>query len=151
MVDMTHTVKNIDDMFGAGNAQPAGAAASRELKGKKILVVDDNPINLDIAVEALMSSGANVDSAPGGAEAIKLLADAKYDLVLLDLTMPGVDGMTVGRTIRASSNNQQTPVLLFTASDTGDALRAVKELRAQGLVSKPVDVDDLLKSVAKHT
>jgi CheY-like chemotaxis protein len=149
MVEMSQTIKSVDDMFDAGGAR-ATVAASPGLRGKKILVVDDNLINLDIASETLVSSGAEVDSAPGGAEALKLLAATKYDLVLLDLTMPGVDGMEVGRTLRSSPNNGQTPVLLFTASDTGDAKRAVKELNAQGLVSKPVDVDDLLKSVAKH-
>lgn len=147
---MSQTVKSVDDMFGDGAGARPAVATSSGLKGKKFLVVDDNLINLDIAAETLLSSGAHVDSAPGGEEALTFLAKTKYDLVLLDLTMPGVDGMAVGRSIRSSQNNGTTAVLLFTACDTGDAKRAVKELNAQGLVPKPVDVDDLLKAVSKH-
>jgi CheY-like chemotaxis protein len=120
------------------------------LKGKRILVVDDNLINLDIASETLLTSGALVDSAASGEEALTYLAKAQYDLVLLDLTMPGIDGMTVGRSIRASENNGKAAVLVFTASDAGDAKAAVKELNAQGVIYKPVDVDDLLNTVGKH-
>ena len=147
---MSQTVKSVDDMFSGGAGARPAAATSPGLKGKKILVVDDNLINLDVAAETLLSSGADVDSAPGGEEALTFLASTKYDLVLLDLTMPGVDGMDVGRAIRSSQNNGTTAILVFTASDVGDAKRAVKELNAQGLVCKPVDVDDLLKSVSKH-
>jgi two-component system, sensor histidine kinase and response regulator len=120
------------------------------LAGKRILVVDDNPINLDIAAETLLLSGAEVDSAGGGEDAIALIAKTKYDLVLLDLTMPDVDGLEVGRSLRSSEKNSDTALLLFTASDVSDAQRAVQELKAQGLVSKPVDVDDLTRKVAQH-
>lgn len=120
------------------------------LAGKRILVVDDNPINLDIAAETLLLSGAEVDSAGGGEDAIALIAKTKYDLVLLDLTMPDVDGLEVGRSLRASEKNSKTALLLFTASDASDAQRAVRELSAQGLVSKPVDVDDLARKVAQY-
>ena len=126
------------------------ASPNARLTGKRILVVDDNLINLDIAGEALLSSGAEVDSAAGGEEALTFLAKTKYDLVLLDLTMPVIDGLTVGHAIRASENNGKTPVLLFTASDVGDAKRAAQEISAQGLVFKPVEVDDMLKSVSMH-
>lgn len=120
------------------------------LAGKKILIVDDNPINLDIAAETLLLSGADVDSAGGGEDALALIDKQKYDLVLLDLTMPDVDGLEVGRKLRSSEKNAKTALLLFTASDASDAQRAARELNAQGLVSKPVDVDDLTRKVAQH-
>ena len=120
------------------------------LAGKRILVVDDNPINLDIAAETLLLSGAEVDSAGGGEDAIALIAKTKYDLVLLDLTMPDVDGLEVGRSLRASEMNSKTALLLFTASDAADAQRAARELGAQGMVAKPVDVDDLTRKVAQY-
>lgn len=120
------------------------------LEGKRILVVDDNLINLDIATESLLLAGALVESASGGAEAIGLIETAKYDAVLLDLTMPGVDGLTVGRAIRASGKNGDTTVLLFTALDTNDTTHAMKEIRAQGLVPKPVDLEQMAKLIARH-
>lgn len=125
-------------------------AATPSLEGARILVVDDNEINLDIAAESLLQSGAAVDSADSGDKALELIAKTKYDVVLLDLTMPGTDGMTVGKAIRSSDKNANAAVVVFTASDNSDALRAVKALSAQGLVAKPVDVDDLLTVVAKH-
>lgn len=125
-------------------------AAMPSLGGTRVLVVDDNEINLDIAAESLLQSGAAVDSADSGDKALDLIASTKYDVVLLDLTMPGTDGMVVGKAIRSSEKNANTAVVVFTASDSVDALRAVRELSAQGLVAKPVDVDDLLAVVAKH-
>jgi CheY-like chemotaxis protein len=126
------------------------AANGSSLGGTRILVVDDNEINLDIAAESLLQSGAAVDSADSGDKALELIKQTKYDMVLLDLTMPGTDGMVVGKAIRSSAKNADTAVVVFTASDSVDALRAVRELSAQGLVAKPVDVDDLLAVVAKH-
>lgn len=146
---MTQNGKTAADASG-NDVERSAASPGTALKGKRILVVDDNPINLDIASETLLSSGAEVDIAAGGEEALKYLEHTKYDLVLLDLTMPGVDGLTVGRAIRSSQINGETVVLLFTASDVSDAKRAVKEINAQGVVSKPVDVDDLLKRVSKY-
>lgn len=121
-----------------------------KLCGKRILVVDDNAINLDIAAETLAGCGAEVVTATGGGEAIELIGKAKYDLILLDLSMPDIDGLAVGRAARASTTNASTALMLFTASDAGDARAAMRELNAQGYVSKPVDVDDLTNKVQQH-
>ena len=115
------------------------------LVGKKVLVVDDNLINLDVAVEAFEMAGAKVDSTTAGAEAISLIERNAYDLLLLDLFMPGVDGLDVGHAARASQPNKNTFILIFTASDTNDAVRAMKDLNADGVIAKPVEIDDLLK------
>jgi CheY-like chemotaxis protein len=125
--------------------------ASGALSSKKILVVDDNPINLDIATETLQIAGAEVDAVTSGSEALDLLAAKHYDLVLLDLAMPGMDGLTVGRTLRASDKNANVGIVLFTASDAADAKQAAQQLGAKGMVPKPLDVDDLLRTVTKYT
>jgi CheY-like chemotaxis protein len=115
------------------------------LQGKKVLVVDDNFINLDIAVEAFTLAGANVESTTEGSEAIAMIERTTYDLLLLDLFMPGVDGLEVGHAARASSTNKDTRLLIFTASDKSDANRAMQDLKAAGVIAKPVEIDDLLK------
>lgn len=130
--------------------QSAGAASSAALSGKRILVVDDNPINLDIATETLQCAGADVDAASSGREALTLLAGTLYDLVVLDLAMPEMDGLAVGRALRASNKNADVGIVLFTASDAAEAKKAVQQLGAKGLVAKPLDVDDLLRTVIKH-
>jgi CheY-like chemotaxis protein len=91
-----------------------------------------------------------VEAAASGDEALGRIDRVRYDLILLDLSMPGVDGTAVGRAIRTSAANARTPILLFTASDNADALRTAADLGAQGLVAKPVDVDDLLAQVVEQ-
>jgi two-component system sensor histidine kinase/response regulator len=145
------TASDRTDLFGGPQpAQSIGVSPSATLSGKQILVVDDNPINLDIATETLQSAGANVDAASSGPEALELLARKIYDLVVLDLAMPGMDGLTVGRTLRASNKNANVGIVLFTASDPAEAKQAAQQLGAKGLVAKPLDVDDLLHCVIKH-
>lgn len=122
-----------------------GAVGRPNLKGKRVLVVDDNFINLEIAVEAFKTVGANVDSTSEGAEAIELVKRNAYDLLLLDLFMPDVDGLEVGQAARASTANKDTRLLIFTASDKTDANSAMRTLGANGVIPKPVEIDDLLK------
>jgi CheY-like chemotaxis protein len=115
------------------------------LQGKKILVVDDNLINLEVAVEAFSMAGAKVDSTSEGAEAITLIERNAYDLLLLDLFMPGIDGLEVGQAARASTTNGSVRMLIFTASDKEEANRAMQDLKANGVIGKPVEIDDMLK------
>ena len=125
---------------------PNGSVSPKAtLFGKKVLVVDDNLINLDVAVEAFLMAGAKVDSTATGAEAITLIERNVYDLLLLDLFMPGVDGLEVGHAARASGKNKNSFMLIFTASDKSDASRAVQDLNADGVITKPVEIDDLLQ------
>jgi len=144
------TTASTDLLGGPLAPQQTGAAPSGGLTGKRILVVDDNPINLDIATETLQLAGAEVDAASSGREALTLLSGKTYDLVVLDLAMPGMDGLTVGRTLRASNRNADVGILLFTASDAAEAKQAAQQLGAKGLVPKPLDVDDLLRSAIKY-
>ena len=122
------------------------ALSGTTLAGKKVLVVDDNLINLEVAVEAFSMAGARVDSTAAGAEAISLIERNAYDLLLLDLFMPGVDGLEVGHAARASSKNKDAFVLIFTASDKEDASRALQDLDADGIIAKPVEIDDMLQA-----
>jgi len=138
------------DLFGGPLPSSAKVTASVALVGKRILVVDDNAINLDIATETLHLAGADVDSASSGREALTLLASNAYNLVVLDLAMPEMDGLAVGRALRGSDKNAGVAILVFTASDAAEAKQAVQQLGAKGLVAKPLDVDDLLSAVIKH-
>ncbi|MEQ1755522.1 MAG: response regulator [Micropepsaceae bacterium] len=141
----------LQELLGADNAEPPALRPKNSLEGRRILVVDDNAINLEVAAETLLSRGAVVDTAAGGNEALGSIDRAAYDLVLLDLTMPDVDGIAVGKAIRASKLNANVAVLLFTAADDDDARQASLEVGAVGYVSKPVDIDALLDLVWTHS
>lgn len=132
----------------AGAAPPTTGHVS--LHARKILVVDDNPVNLEIAAETLRDAGAIVTEAINGHEALHHIGLINFDLVVLDLTMPDIDGIDVGRGIRTSRRNGQVPLLIFTASDTADARMALRDLCAQDIVAKPMDIGDLLGKAERH-
>lgn len=103
---------------------------------KRILVIDDDPDVLNI-VSALLSSTYHVRTAQGGAAGLRLLGHERYDLVLLDLCMPGVDGETVKRTL--DSAGDRTPVVLL--SGERDLTAHARRLGAQGQIAKPFDLE----------
>ncbi|HEX5485896.1 MAG TPA: response regulator, partial [Limnobacter sp.] len=100
------------------------------LKDRRILVVDDNLINLEVGREMFLTAQAEVDVALGGEEAYKMIdrAEPPYDLILLDIHMPGMDGYTLARALRSSMRHRKLKIIGYTASqlysDREAALRA---------------------------
>jgi CheY-like chemotaxis protein len=104
-----------------------------------LLVVDDDPTIRMMFGRALASLG-EVDQAGGGLEALRLLAVKKYDLVLMDLHMPGIDGFAVLQALSAKPGpNKETPVYVITA-DTSEHARATALRRAVFFLTKPVQL-----------
>ena len=133
-----------------GNVQDE--EADRRLAGGRILVVDDNAINLDVAKMMLEEEGARVWLAQDGAEALEMLREPalKVDVVLMDVQMPGMDGLEATRQIRADKQLARTPVLALTAGVTPVQRSAAMEAGMNGFITKPIDMDRavaLLKSV----
>ena len=89
---------------------------------KRILVVDDDENILNLEKTILGQKGFDVTGAGGGAEALKLLGERTYDLVLLDVMMPEVDGFTVCRKIKDDPRLKDIPVIFLTAKGGGEAL-----------------------------
>ena len=90
--------------------------------GKRILVVDDDENILNLEKTILEGKGFEITRAAGGAEALTLLASSSFDLVLLDVMMPGVDGFTVCRKIKEDPRLRDVPVIFLTAKGGGEAL-----------------------------
>ena len=108
-----------------------------------ILVVDDDSTIRLMFSRALASLG-DVEQAAGGMEALRLLGAKKYDIVLMDLNMPGVDGFAVLQALSAKPGpNRDTPVYVVTA-DTTDRARASALKRAVFFLTKPVQISLLL-------
>jgi CheY-like chemotaxis protein len=115
-----------------------------------ILVVDDLPANRDLMTRRLERSGFKVVSASSGPEALELLRRGSVDLVLLDIMMPGMTGIDVLRTLRATRSSAALPVVMVTAkTDSEDVVEALS-LGANDYVTKPVDYPVALARIKTH-
>ena len=103
----------------------------------RILVVDDDENTRTLARKALIQGGHRVFEAAGGAEALQLIQRRRPDLVILDLVMPQVDGVTVLRALRSQKETQALPVLVLTSLDDEASTRTSFELGATDFLNKP--------------
>ncbi len=131
--------------------RPAEDMAPRAGLRLRILLAEDNPINQEVAVGLLEQEGHLVDVVPDGAEAVEAAANADYDLVLMDMRMPGMDGLEATRQIRALKGPRgQVPIIAMTAN----ALTAdIERCLAAGMddhVAKPVTPEALFTAIARR-
>ena len=127
-------------------AQPTAA----DLKGKKLLLVEDNELNREIALEILKEAGFVVDTAEDGAVAvqkIKQAAPGQYDLILMDIQMPNLDGYEATRQIRALPDAEKAsiPIFAMTANAFEEDRQNALEAGMNGHIAKPLDVPHLLR------
>ena len=114
---------------------------------KRILVVDDDENILNLEKTILEQKGFDVTGANGGAEALKLLAEQAFDLVLLDVMMPDKDGFEVCRQIKQDARTRTIPVIFLTAKGGGEALAEGFESGAVMYINKPFTANKLLTIV----
>ncbi len=115
------------------------------LKGIKILVVEDEMMNQFVAKKTLTNWGILVTIADNGKKAIDLLEQKNFDIVLMDISMPEMDGLTAARKIRASEKvlNNQVPIFAFTANAFEQTHKMVLEAGMDGYVTKPFELESL--------
>ena len=112
-----------------------------------ILVIDDNPANLELARYLLGVAGYVVETAGDAEQAQELLKQATPDLILMDIALPGMDGLTLTRKLKADERLKNIPVAAFTASAmVGDEQKAL-QAGCAGYVTKPIDIDQFTKQV----
>jgi PAS domain S-box-containing protein len=123
------------------------ANACGRLAEVKILLTEDNKINQDVAVELLSSEGAIVEVANDGQEALTFLSKRKFDVVLMDIQMPGLDGYETTRLIRTNPDFSELPVLAMTANAmSGDREKSLKA-GMNGHIAKPIDPEILVSTI----
>lgn len=137
------------------NVRPIGAinfAAQKQLNQRaryrqtfiapdaRILVVDDNAMNLMVAVKLLRDTKVQVDTAESGKEALKKTAESAYHLILMDHMMPEMDGAATLRALRSQSKGfcQKTPVIALTANVMSDAEQVYRNMGFDGYLAKPI-------------
>ncbi len=129
---------------------PAGRPGEREHSGKlRILVAEDNPVNRQYAELLLGKWGHNVTTANNGREALKLLERQQFDVALMDIQMPEMDGLAATRAIRRSekATGRHLPIIAMTADTMRLARDRASEAGMDGHVSKPIRPDQLREIV----
>ena len=116
-----------------------------------ILVVDDSSSMREMVTYTLKTAGHSVRSAPDGAEALKMAEDdgEQFDLVITDINMPVMDGLTLIRELRSLKNYTYRPILVLSTESSAATKSAGKSAGATGWIVKPFDPDQLLGVVGK--
>jgi CheY-like chemotaxis protein/anti-sigma regulatory factor (Ser/Thr protein kinase) len=136
-------------------ARPQQAAAAPQppaatVQPSRILVVDDLAVNRLLVRAILESSGHLVEEAAGGAEAIAAAVGAPFDLILMDLQMPGMDGCAAARAIRAlECSNRRTPIIALSANVLPEHIEASTSAGMNGHLAKPIVPAALMSAIAQ--
>ncbi len=132
----------------ASVGEAATSAAATEA-GPAILAVDDNSVGLTVLRHALERRYHNLAFATSGLEALKAAASRQYDLVLMDLQMPEMDGLEAAARLRQIPGYEKTPILALTANTSDDVRDQCRRGGMQAFLSKPVEATQLLATIGR--
>lgn len=128
-----------------GYGGETGAAA-----GHRILIVEDNRIAMQVLSALLTKGSLDFDAAPDGPSAIAAAASRRYDLILMDVQMPGMDGLEATRHIRELSGYAEVPIVALTADTNDDVRAACRKAGMVAFLNKPIHAAELLSAVRRY-
>ncbi len=117
---------------------------------RRILVVDDNPVNLKLAADVLESEGYDVQRAVDAEQALQVIGGRQPDLILMDVALPGMDGLTLTRKLKEEEATRGICIVALTAfAMKGDEQKA-RDAGCDGYIAKPINTRDLCAQVAGY-
>lgn len=143
------------DINGRNDLAKDCYAVDYDFKGKRILLVEDNELNREIAEELIGVTGASVESAEDGVQAVEMFkesAEGYYDLILMDVQMPHMDGYEATRCIRAlgRSDAQKVPIFAMTANAFAEDVQKSREAGMNAHISKPLNIRAMYKQMNRY-
>jgi CheY-like chemotaxis protein/HPt (histidine-containing phosphotransfer) domain-containing protein len=119
------------------------------IRGARVLLVEDNELNREVATGLLEGAPVTISAAENGEVAIRMLNESKYDVVLMDMQMPVMDGLAASRAIRQNSQFKDLPIIAMTASAmAGDREKCI-EAGMNDHLAKPIDPDKLFEALLR--
>lgn len=115
----------------------------------KVLIVEDNHMNKILVREMLTLNGYEIFEAKSGTEALKMLTATRPDIILMDLHLPEMDGITATRIIKSEERNKSIPVLALTASAMKGEEDKILKKGFDGYVAKPIEMKKLLEAITQ--
>ena len=144
---LTKAAPQTADAVCSSRIDDAEATIRQTLQGKRILLVEDEPINREIAQALLEDVGFNVDLAEDGAKAIELVRANAYDLILMDMQMPHVNGLDATRQIRQLAVGGAVPIIAMTANAFAEDRELCLEAGMNDFIAKPVSTSLLYQKL----
>ena len=129
--------------------QPRDPRDLTQVRGARVLLVEDHEINQQLALELLASAGITADLACNGADAVAMVTHQTYDVVLMDIQMPDMDGYEAARRIRADPGHGALPIIAMTANALPSDREKAVAAGMNGHLAKPINVRELFATLAR--
>ena len=116
----------------------------------RIFIVDDNPVNLKLASSVLEMAGYIVATAVDAEQAQEMLKSITPDLILMDIALPGMDGLTLARALRVDPRLKHVPIVAMTAFCSSPFMAKARDAGCEGYITKPIDTRKLSEQLAAY-
>jgi two-component system cell cycle response regulator DivK len=120
------------------------------MQGPLVLVVEDNELNMALVRDVLLAKGYRTVEATSGEQAVELAGEHRPDLILMDIELPGMDGVTALGRLRENDATAETTVVALTAQAMQGDRESFIEAGFDGYISKPIDVPEFVQAVARY-
>jgi CheY-like chemotaxis protein len=141
-------LKSAESLMTKADKKHRANVADKSLAGIKILVVDDAPDNRQLIWHYLNREGAIIDTADNGVIGVQKALAGNYDIVLMDIQMPEMDGHTATFKLRAAGF--QKPIIALTAHAMSEVRDKILSMGATAHLPKPIDVKELIATISEH-